>query len=138
MIEAKSERFCQKVEVQIIDSSKGSSYFLKYVKKKRNVSVCEKSLLCIMEKWSVSPLKASVEMVENFELKAAYLSKDIVDAYKKYLKFPTKRENKLNSVLIYGIQTFNRKRTRPYSFSFYTVAETMGLYGWGWLSLSRD
>ena len=59
---------------------------------------------------------------------APCLNCDIVDAYEKFLYFPTEIENQLKNIICYDYEPFKRDRAIRYAVGFYPVSKTMGNY----------
>ena len=69
----------------------------------------------------MSVLKSTEKVKKIFELQAACLLYDIVNADENYLYYPTEIENQLNVVIIYDSETFSRDGVNLQANIFYPV-----------------
>ena len=82
----------------------------------------------IWKSQGVSFNQAIQELKNNFKIVDNYITDENVNSHFKYEFIPKKFESHLTNFIVYGLETHNTDRARPYNMTFYRLSKIAGRY----------
>ena len=67
-------------------------------------------------------------MKDNFKIVDNYITEETVSSHFEYIYKPKRIESHLTNLIVYGPETLNTERVRPYFMSFYRLSKIAGRY----------
>ena len=77
---------------------------------------------------NVSFIQAIQELKNNFKIVDNYITEEDVNSHFEYEFTPKKIDSHLRNFIVYGLETHNTDRARPYCISFYRFSKLAGRY----------
>ena len=82
---------------------------------------------CVLSKTEGASFKPAIrELEENFKMVDNYITEENVYSHFKYEFIPKKIDSHLTNFIVYGLETQNTDRARPYNMTFYRLSKIAG------------
>ena len=128
MTSAKIQPFCKKYNINIgcFDGTRINPRNL--TQRNTSLFIYNNHFCLIWKSNGISFDKAIKELKDNFEVVDNVISDKHIESFIKYEYNPKKVKSALTNIVVYDLQTFNKKRAVPYCSCIYKLSKISGKY----------